>query len=90
MTIIALVLSILVGAASLAIGYGRAGATTYSLGFLLLAAAWLFALFRKWYWFAFPWPADHHRCRSLWRLAGVADRVDAAGRGRRLARLGSV
>jgi hypothetical protein len=52
MTIIALILSILVGTASLAIGYGQAGFASYSLGLMLLAAAWLFALFRKWYWFA--------------------------------------
>src|SRR5512141_1757115 len=52
MTIIALVLSILVGTASLAMGYGQAGATDYSRWFLVLAAIWLFAHFRKWYWFS--------------------------------------
>ena len=52
MTIIALVLSILVGTVSLAIGYGQAGATNYSFWFVLLAAFWLFAHFRKWYWFS--------------------------------------
>lgn len=52
MTNIALILSILAGTASLAIGYGQTGATNYSLGFVLLAVAWLFAHFRKWYWFA--------------------------------------
>jgi hypothetical protein len=52
MTIIALVLSILVGTASLAIGYGQGGFVNYSFWFLLLAAAWLFAHFRKWYWFS--------------------------------------
>jgi hypothetical protein len=52
MTNIALILSILLGTASLAIGYGQAGVTTYSIWFLLLAALWLFTHFRKWYWFS--------------------------------------
>ena len=52
MTIIALVLSILLGTASLAMGYGQAGADVYSRWFLLLAAVWLVAHFRKWYWFS--------------------------------------
>ena len=52
MTIIALVLSILLGTAALAMGYGQAGAADYSRWFLLLAALWLFAHFRKWYWFS--------------------------------------
>ena len=52
MTIIALVLSILLGTASLAIGYSQAEASRYSLWFLLLAAIWLITHFRKWYWFS--------------------------------------
>ncbi len=52
MTTIALVLSILLGNASLAIGYVQAGATGEARWFLLLAALWLLAHFRKWYWFA--------------------------------------
>src|SRR5215216_1945103 len=52
MTIIALVLSILLGTASLAMGYGQAGAGDISRWFLLLAAIWLFAQLRKWYWFS--------------------------------------
>ena len=52
MTIIALVLSILVGTVSLAIGYGQGGYANYSFWFLLLTAAWLFAHFRKWYGFS--------------------------------------
>jgi len=52
MTIIALVLSILLGTASLAMGYAQAGAADYSRWFLLLAVIWLFAHFRKWYWFS--------------------------------------
>lgn len=52
MTIIALVLSILLGTASLAMGYGQAGADVYPSWFLPLAALWLIAHFRKWYWFS--------------------------------------
>lgn len=52
MTTIALVLSILLGTASLAIGFGQAGATDTSRWFILLAALWLFAHYRKWYWFS--------------------------------------
>ncbi len=52
MTLIALVLSILLGNASLAVGYWQAGATDYPRWFLLLAALWLLAHFRRWYWFA--------------------------------------
>ncbi len=33
-------------------GYRQAGATGYSLWFLILAAIWLVAHFRKWYWFS--------------------------------------
>ena len=52
MTIIALVLSILLGVISLAIGYAQAGDSGYSLWFFLLAVAWFVAHFRKWYWFS--------------------------------------
>ena len=52
MTIVALVVSILVGTASLALGYGQAGAADIARWFLVLAAIWLFAHFRKWYWFS--------------------------------------
>ena len=52
MTLIALILSILLGTISLAIGYSQAGAFNYSLWFLLLAALWLMTHFRKWYWFS--------------------------------------
>ncbi len=52
MTLIALILSILLGTASLAMGYSQAGAANYRLWFLLLAALWLVAYFRKWYWFS--------------------------------------
>ena len=52
MTIITLVLSIFLGSISLAIGYSQGGASEYSLWFLVLGAAWLFAQVRKWYWFS--------------------------------------
>ncbi len=52
MTIIALILSILLGTASLAMGYSQAGATDYPRWFLLLAALWLITHFRKAYWFS--------------------------------------
>jgi hypothetical protein len=52
MTIVALVLSILLGTASLAFGYSQAGSADISRWFLLLAAIWLIAHFRKWYWFS--------------------------------------
>ena len=52
MTTVALILSILLGTASLAIGYGQAGAMEYARWFFLLAGAWAFAHFRKWYGFS--------------------------------------
>jgi hypothetical protein len=52
MTIIALILSILLGVASLAIGYVQGGDSRYSLWFLLLGALWLVTHLRKWYWFS--------------------------------------
>lgn len=52
MTIIALVLSILLGATSLAMGYSQGGAAISPGWFLLLAALWFLTHFRKWYWFS--------------------------------------
>jgi hypothetical protein len=52
MTIIALLLSILLGTASLAMGYSQGGASDYSRWFLLLAILWFVTHFRKWYWFS--------------------------------------
>jgi hypothetical protein len=52
MTLIALILSILLGTISLAMGYLQAGAADYRFWFLLLAIFWLIAHFRKWYWFS--------------------------------------
>ena len=52
MTLIALVLSILLGTASLAMGYRQAGADNYTIWFLLLAVLWLLAHFRRYDWFS--------------------------------------
>jgi hypothetical protein len=52
LTLAALIVSILVGTASLAIGYRQGGAPISSLWFLLLAGLWLFAHFRRFYWFS--------------------------------------
>lgn len=52
MTIVALVLSILLGTVSLAIGYSQGGASNYLIWFLLLGILWLVTHFRKWYWFS--------------------------------------
>ena len=52
MTVIVLILSILLGTASLAIGYSQGGLSNYSIWFLMLGALWLFTHFRKWYWFS--------------------------------------
>lgn len=52
MTILVLILSIILGSASLAIGYSQGGASNYAIWFLLLGAIWLITHFRKWYWFS--------------------------------------
>ncbi|HJR80697.1 MAG TPA: hypothetical protein VJ821_11540 [Anaerolineales bacterium] len=52
MTLIALVLSIILGTGSLAVGYSQGGFTSLALWFLLLGVAWLAAHWRKWYWFS--------------------------------------
>jgi hypothetical protein len=52
MTTIALVLSILLGTAALAMGYRQGDAVNYAIWFLLLAGVWLFTHFRKWYGFS--------------------------------------
>jgi hypothetical protein len=52
MTTIALILSILLGNISLALGYGQGGAVGNSIWFLLLAALWILLHFREWYWFS--------------------------------------
>lgn len=52
MTIIALILSILLGVVSLAIGYLQAGLSTSTFLLLLLGVIWFVSQFRKWYWFS--------------------------------------
>jgi hypothetical protein len=52
MTIIALVLIILLGTISLAIGYSQGGAVVLSRWLMLLPVLWLVAQYRKWYWFS--------------------------------------
>jgi hypothetical protein len=52
LTLVALILSILLGTASLAMGYRQADAGNYSIWFLLLAALWLLAHFRRYDWFS--------------------------------------
>ena len=52
LTLIALIISILLGTISLAVGYSQAGASGYLIWFLLLAVIWLVTHFRKWYWFS--------------------------------------
>lgn len=52
MTIIAFVLSILLGTTSLAVGYSQGGLPDYSLWFPFLGAVWLLMHFRRWYWFS--------------------------------------
>jgi hypothetical protein len=42
----------LLGTASLAVGYSQAGAASYSRWFFVLAVVWLIAHFRKVYWFS--------------------------------------
>ncbi len=50
MTLIAFVLSVLLGTASLAIGYSQAGMTDPARWFILLAIVWILAHWRKIYW----------------------------------------
>jgi len=52
MTIIALIISIILGTGSLAIGYSQMGLTDPARWFVFLGALWLAAHWRKWYWFS--------------------------------------
>jgi hypothetical protein len=52
MTVIALIISIILGAGSLAIGYSQTGLRGFVLWFVLLGALWFAAHQRKWYWFS--------------------------------------
>jgi len=52
MTIIALIISIILGTGSLAIGYSQMGFADPARWFIVLGALWLAAHWRKWYWFS--------------------------------------
>jgi hypothetical protein len=52
MTIIALIISIILGTGSLAIGYSQMGFADPARGFILLGTLWLASHWRKWYWFS--------------------------------------
>lgn len=52
MTIVAMVLSIIMGTGTLAYGYSRAGLTDPARWFVLLGIVWLLAHWRKLYWFS--------------------------------------
>jgi hypothetical protein len=52
LTLVALILSIILGTSSLAIGYLQEGLTGPALWLVLLGALWLAAHWRKWYWFS--------------------------------------
>src|SRR3970040_2015722 len=52
MTIIALIIGIILGTGSLAIGYSQMGLTRPALWFVLLGALWLAADWRERYWFS--------------------------------------
>ena len=52
MTLVALILSIILGTGSLAIGYSQMGLPDPARWFLLLGALWLAGHWRKWYWFS--------------------------------------
>lgn len=52
MTLIAFMLSVIVGIGSLAWGYAAQGYTEYVRWFLLLGAIWLFTKWRRWKWFS--------------------------------------
>jgi hypothetical protein len=52
MTIVAMVLSIILGTSSLVIGYSQANFTAPILWFILLGIGWLVARWQRWHWFA--------------------------------------
>ena len=52
MTLVALILSIILGTGSLAIGYSQMGLPDPARWSLLLGALWLAGHWRKWYWFS--------------------------------------
>ncbi len=52
MTLVAMILSIVLGAASLAYGYSQEGYATVALWIALMGIVWLLAEWRRLYWFA--------------------------------------
>ncbi len=52
MTVLALILSIVIGAASLAWGYAQVGLIQLARWILVFGAAWLVATWQRWRWFA--------------------------------------
>jgi hypothetical protein len=52
MTIIAMIISIIIGTASLGVGYSQAGYDLYARWLVLSGVVWLFSYWRRWYWFS--------------------------------------
>jgi hypothetical protein len=52
MTVIALVISIVLGVGSLAQGYANAGLDPFARWLLIFGMAWLFSQWRRWWWFS--------------------------------------
>ena len=52
MTLVVFILSVILGAGSLAYGYSQAGLTDPVRWFLILGIVWLLAQWRKYYWFS--------------------------------------
>lgn len=52
MTLVAFVLSVILGTASLAYGYSQAGMTDPARWFILLGILWILSHWRKYYWFS--------------------------------------
>jgi len=52
LTLVALISSIVLGAAPLAIGYWQMGLRGFVLWFVFLGALWMMSYWRKWYWFS--------------------------------------
>lgn len=53
MTLIALLLSIILGIGSLAWGYTQVGLPEFARWIMIFGAAWLFAVWQRWRWFAY-------------------------------------
>lgn len=52
MTLVAFILSVILGTGSLAYGYSQMGLTNQARWFLILGTIWLLANWRKYYWFS--------------------------------------